>query len=48
MGCGCQKKTNSVYLWTSDDGTQTVSYSTEIQARAKVIREGGSYVVQTL
>lgn len=44
MACNCRKNKNTVYVWTSDDKTETVKYTTEIQARAKVIRAGGSYL----
>lgn len=43
MACSCQKRKAVEYLWTSGDGTQTMTYSTEIQAKAKVLRQGGSY-----
>ena len=43
MACACSKRRGSQYEWTSDDGTKTVIYSTEIQAKAAVIRRGGSY-----
>lgn len=39
--CGCTKKTAKSYVWT--DGTTTVIYPTEIQAKAKVLRAGGTY-----
>lgn len=44
MACNCRKRKTVKYVWT--DGTSTVTYDTEIQARAKVIRAGGSYTVQ--
>lgn len=31
------------FIWTSADETQTQEYDTEIQAKARVIRKGGSY-----
>lgn len=47
MACGCKKRKKVSYVWTSepneDGATETVSYATEIQAKAKVIRAGGSY-----
>lgn len=45
MACGCSKrKAPSSYVWTSPDGTETVTYSSLLQAKAKVQRKGGSYV----
>lgn len=41
MACGCQKRSNTKYRWT--DGTNVVIYDTEIQAKAKVLRKGGTY-----
>lgn len=31
------------YVWTSGDGTEEVIYPELIQAKAKVLRKGGSY-----
>lgn len=42
MGCACRKGARAAqYVWT--DGQTTIVYSTEIQARAKVLRSGGTY-----
>lgn len=42
MACACQgRKAKSKFKWT--DGTTVVIYDTEIQAKAKVLRKGGSY-----
>lgn len=42
MPCACKgRKSNAKYEWT--DGTNTVVYNTEIEAKAKVLRKGGSY-----
>lgn len=41
MACSCTKRKAVEYVWT--DGTDTVTYPTEIQAKAKVLRKGGSY-----
>lgn len=50
MACSCSKRKNKKFVWTSDPdaegGTEQVIYPTEIQAKAKVIRMGGSYVMQ--
>lgn len=41
MACACQKRSGLKYRWT--DGTNVVVYDTEIQAKAKVLRKGGTY-----
>lgn len=41
MACSCQKRSQYNFVWT--DGTNEVVYPTEMQAKAKVIRKGGSY-----
>lgn len=46
MGCACKGRKSTQYVWKSDDGTDSVVYPTEIQAKAKVIRAGGSYEPQ--
>lgn len=43
MACACTKKGSTQYVWTSPDGSETVVYTMEIQAKAKVLRVGGSY-----
>lgn len=48
MACGCKRNTAAKFVWTSDPDengqTVTVQYNTEIEAKAKVIRKGGTYV----
>jgi hypothetical protein len=46
MACACQNRRTATFLWTSDDGETQIPYPTEIQAKAKVIRNGGSYQQQ--
>lgn len=43
--CNCSKRRRNLfkYVWTSDDGANTVEYDSEIVARAKVQRVGGTY-----
>jgi len=41
MACSCTKRRGTKYRWT--DGTNVVIYDTEIQAKAKVLRKGGTY-----
>lgn len=43
MACSCKRTVNRKYVWTSADGSETMEYPSEIQAKAKVIRKGGSY-----
>lgn len=51
MACGCKKKTSFKYLWVptgeSAESDNTVLYDSEIQAKAKMIRQGGSYIPMT-
>lgn len=44
MACSCRGRRKVKYVWT--DGTNTIIYDTEIQAKAKVLRKGGSYKPQ--
>jgi len=45
MPCNCGSKSkNQVWVFVGKDGTQK-EYSTEIQARAAVVRAGGGKVV---
>ena len=41
MACSCTKRKAVQYKWT--DGTNTVIYASEIEAKAKVLRKGGTY-----
>lgn len=43
MACSCKKRVQRKYQWTNLDGSQTMTYDTEIQAKAKTLRAGGSY-----
>lgn len=43
MACACKGRKKSKYEWTSADGQTTMVYNTEIEAKAKVLRQGGSY-----
>lgn len=44
MACGCKKRTTKKFRWVSDDNPDdVVIYDSEIAAKAKVIRKGGSY-----
>jgi len=46
MACACKGRKNDKWVWTDADGVNTVIYDTEIQAKAKVIRAGGTYTKQ--
>ena len=41
MACSCTKRRNQQFEWTN--GIDFVTYPTEIQAKAAVLRKGGSY-----
>jgi len=43
MACACKNRKKQKYMWTSSDGSETVEYNTELEAKAKVMRKGGSY-----
>lgn len=45
MACACKGRKNQKYLWTppASSGLEPVTYNTEIEAKAKVMRKGGSY-----
>lgn len=46
MGCACNKgKKNVVYIYTSPKGQQT-SYTSETQAKAARIRNGGGSITE--
>ena len=43
MGCNCgSKNRSSMWVWTSKDGSQKVGNLSEVQAKAKVARLGGT------
>jgi acetyl-CoA carboxylase beta subunit len=43
MACSCTQRKKKQYLWTSADGSETMTYNTEIEAKAKVLTKGGTY-----
>lgn len=51
MACACKNRRNTKYLWTPPEGTlnpdgtlmEPVEYTTQMEAKAKVMRKGGSY-----
>jgi hypothetical protein len=46
MPCNCGSKAkNQVWVFTSRDGRTTQEYPTQVQAQARVIREGGGRIV---
>jgi hypothetical protein len=45
MACACQgRQAKSKFMWFKDEGVTPIVYDTEIQAKAKVLRKGGTYV----
>lgn len=46
MTCACSKNKGFQYIWTSDDQQTTIVYTSEIVAKARVKRKGGSYIKQ--
>lgn len=46
MGCNCRKAgTSKTFVWKAPDGREIV-YRTEIEAKAAVVRNGGSYTAK--
>lgn len=45
MACGAcaSKNKKQTYTWTSADGRTKMAFNTEVEAKAKVARSGGSY-----
>lgn len=45
MACGaCSSKTKAItYVWTSANGRESAAFKTEVEARAKAARSGGTY-----
>jgi hypothetical protein len=41
MSCACKRTVKKRYEWTN--GTETHVYDSEMAAKAKVMRKGGSY-----
>lgn len=41
MACGCKGRKVTAWRWT--DGVHTVIYDSEMKAKAKVLRKGGTY-----
>lgn len=46
MSCACKRTQTLEYVWTSEDGETSVTYTTLMAAKAKVLRKGGSYKPQ--
>lgn len=50
MACACKGRKVERFLWIPEggsvDGENTVVYPSEIQAKAKVMRKGGTYIRQ--
>lgn len=51
MACACKGRKKQQYVWTPPEGAtdsageplEPITYNTEIEAKAKMIRKGGSY-----
>lgn len=44
MACACSGKAGkNGFVWKSADNTQSKEYRTEVEAKARKIRDGGSY-----
>lgn len=45
MPCSCKNRKKTKYTWTPPEGSdlKPVTYNTEIEAKAKVLRKGGTY-----
>lgn len=46
MACSCRGRSTAKYVWIAPEGwvgQQTITYTKEIQAKAKVLRDGGTY-----
>lgn len=45
MACACKGRKKMRYAWTPPEGSalEPVTYDTEIEAKAKTLRKGGSY-----
>lgn len=46
MACSCKGRKSTQYVWTSADGKETSVYPSEIQAKAKTMRAGGTYTTK--
>lgn len=45
MACSCKNRKKQKFVWLPPEGSTlpSVTYNTEIEAKAKVLRKGGSY-----
>lgn len=41
MSCACKRRVAKKFVWTN--GTDEIEYDSEMAAKAKVLRKGGSY-----
>lgn len=44
MSCSCKRRVTTKFKWTN--GTDVVYYDSEMAAKAKVMRKGGSYTAE--
>lgn len=45
MACDCKRQIKKLFKWTNDNG-DVVYYTSEMAAKAKVMRKGGSYTTE--
>lgn len=45
MACACSKRNKTKFLWSPPEGSPlpAMEYNSEIEAKAKVLRKGGTY-----
>jgi hypothetical protein len=44
MGCACTKRKRAQFLWYNGESEEPKIYTSEIEAKAKVLRKGGNYI----
>jgi hypothetical protein len=47
VACACKGRSNTKFLWydpSNPEGAEPVIYKTEVEAKAKVMRKGGTYI----
>lgn len=47
MGCACNKRIKKQFIWydpANSEGVEPKIYDSEIEARARTIRKGGTYI----
>lgn len=44
MGCGCKRQAATKYLWYNGEADEPKVYESKVEARARVIRSGGTFI----